>query len=112
MTEIAAAKANIFRRGLTKVTDYAKNIAHDYADVGKNIVEDAKKRPLKATVALSTIGMLGYSIKTNPSESEFRNRLCALRQRMALLPTPIHSSKAGKLSVDYLYIFQMASFLN
>ncbi|KAI6191391.1 hypothetical protein M3Y97_00223100 [Aphelenchoides bicaudatus] len=95
----AVVKANIFRRGFNKVTDYFKNIGHDYADVAKNVVEDSKARPLKAGVALSAVGLIGYAIKSNPTERDFNDKLCALRQQMALLPKSIHSSRADdKLS--------------
>lgn len=91
----AVAKVNIFRRGFNKVTDYVKNIAHDYADVAKNVVEDSKAKPLKAAAAFSTAGLIGYALKSNPTEVDFNNRLCALRQQMALLPNTIHSTRAG-----------------
>jgi hypothetical protein len=91
----AVAKVNIFRRGFNKVTDYVKNIAHDYADVAKNVVEDSKARPLKAAAAFSTLGFIGYALKSNPTEAGFNDQLCALRQQMALLPNAIHSTRSG-----------------
>lgn len=96
MTEVAV-KANIFRRSFNKLSDYFKNIAHDYVDVVKGVVEDSKTSPLKAGVALSVFGLTCYAIKTNPTELDFNNRLCMLRQQMSLLPVPIHSSRAGML---------------
>lgn len=105
MTEVAV-KANIFRRSFNKVTDYLKNIAHDYTDVAKNVVVDSKSHPFKAGVALSVLGFTGYALKSNPTENDFNNKLCLLRQQMSLLPTPIHSSRAGLFSEKILKLLQ------
>lgn len=101
MTEVAI-KANIFRRGLAKVSDHFKNMAHDYGDVAKSVVEDSKSRPIKAGISLGTLGLIGYAVKTNPTELDLKDRLCALRQQMTLLPLPIHSTAAGLLK-KWLY---------
>jgi hypothetical protein len=98
-----AVKVNIFRRAFNRLTEYAKNIAYDYADVAKNVVKDSRSHPLKAGISLSLIGFIGYAFKTNPSESDFKDRLCMLRQQMVLLPEPIHSLKSG-LYVKMIYL--------
>lgn len=95
---VVKVKVNIFRRGLNRVTEYFRNLAHDYADVAKSVVEDSRTNPLKTGATLSMVGLLVYALKTNPTEADFNNKLRMLRQEMALLPLSIHSSTAGLFS--------------
>lgn len=44
------AKPNIFKRGLTRLTDYCKMVAEDYKNAVKDAYTDSKARPLKTSI--------------------------------------------------------------
>ena len=95
MATKVAVKANVFRRFGNRVGDYFKTLGNDYAEVGRGVLRETRDRPLKAGIVAAALGALGYSLKTNPSKAQFDDRLCSLRQNMAILPLSIHSSRAG-----------------
>jgi len=75
---------------------YWKNIAHDYKDVCVETYKEAKEKPKKATIYLIILGLLGYLLKTNPSERHFNERVITDRLELDLVGMPIRSVKAEK----------------
>ncbi|KAI6243839.1 hypothetical protein M3Y99_00048900 [Aphelenchoides fujianensis] len=111
MAQEVAAKANFFRRAGARIADYAKNVAADYADVGRGVLTDTKTRPFRSAVVFALLGGAGYAIATNPKELEFRDRLCALRQQMALVPKDIHSFD-GRAGIADGKLAELTTLLN
>lgn len=97
-----AAKANIFRRAGTRFVDYVKTLGGDYAAVSRGVFDESKARPIKAVIVTTALGGMGYALKTNPTELQLKDRLCILRQNLALLPLAIHSSRAGVFIRHYM----------
>lgn len=91
----ALAKPNLFRRAGNRLVEYAKNLANDYRTVLVETAQEARARPLKTVGVGGLLAFLGYAAKTNPDQRELDATLCSLRQRMALLPVSIHSTKAS-----------------
>jgi hypothetical protein len=57
MMASSVAKPNIFRRVLTRFTDYCKLVGGDYKNAIKDAYTDSRARPIKASI----IGMITES---------------------------------------------------
>uniref|UniRef100_A0A1I7ZYR4 Mitofilin n=1 Tax=Steinernema glaseri TaxID=37863 RepID=A0A1I7ZYR4_9BILA len=81
----------LLRRIGSKIGEFCRNVANDYATVARETVTGSKERPFRAALALSGLGGLGYAFFTNPTEEDLHNTMAEKRQQMVLVPNAIHN---------------------
>ncbi|XP_064476367.1 mitochondrial import inner membrane translocase subunit Tim29-like [Ornithodoros turicata] len=70
---------------LEKFSLYWKSLGEDYNAAVKDIIDDAKKRPMKAAFLMSGLALLGYAVKSNPNEHSFMNQVATASNDLLLL---------------------------
>lgn len=81
-------------RRLDKLATYWKSLGEDYKCALKDVVEDAKKRPVKASMLMSCVAGLCYAVKTNPSEYSFVNQVTDASNELLLLSATTRNTKS------------------
>ncbi|KHJ98888.1 PQ loop repeat protein [Oesophagostomum dentatum] len=88
---MSAAAPSFLRRVGQKFIGYWKNIGNDYRTVAVETFDACKEKPFKAVFYFSALGGLTYAYHTNPTKEAMLDELREWRQRMTLLPPPIHN---------------------
>lgn len=61
-------------------------------------------RPIKTLIISTTLGAAFYAYQNNPTERDLLSHLANLRHKMTLLPTLIHSQKAGIIFANIIIL--------
>lgn len=70
---------------LKRMFDFYSNLFDDYYQVTRDVIQDAKDFPLKATVVASSLTTLFVAYKTNPTENDFYDQLNEANDEMGLI---------------------------
>lgn len=81
---------------------YWKGICADYREVARDVIHDARSKPLKASVIATGLGTLIVAIKTNPTEHTFRHQVLHNSNRLSLVPQHLRNPE----SEDHLRCLQ------
>ncbi|XP_071486546.1 mitochondrial import inner membrane translocase subunit Tim29-like [Diadema setosum] len=74
------------QRGLPKkISDYVQNMYRDYKSATLDIFSDMKERPIKAGFYITSLGLIGYTWRQNPSEEGFDQELVEASNDLLLL---------------------------
>lgn len=86
---------------MEKWKTYWKGVWRDYTTVAKEVVEDAKNRPLKATAILSTFSAATYCAIHNPDETSFTDQLLSSSAELGMV-TPYMQNKESAMHILFL----------
>lgn len=77
-----------------KWVKYWKQLAKDYRDVAISLKQESKEKPLKATGYILGLGVLGYSIKSNPNLKSFRAKYVQCSNDLSLVSSVVANPEA------------------
>lgn len=87
-------KGTIYEKWAT----YWKHLGIDYKDVFVNVAQQAKEKPILASIYLATGGAFCYCVKNNPSEEDFRTKLRDYNAEVVL----VHDSCLNDTAANYI----------
>jgi hypothetical protein len=99
--------ADRYRGGrIERAVDYLKLVFNDYKQVLTDARNDARDRPLRASIIGSIIGLLGYCVARNPDEWDFRQQLIESQNNLSTVP----KSTINRSSCDH--VLELSQLLN
>jgi hypothetical protein len=72
---------------IERLVNFWKNVAIDYKEATKDLIESSQKRPLKAFIIASIASGSFYLNKTRPNNVHFRDSYLRMHHELTLLPT-------------------------
>eukprot|EP01135_Chromosphaera_perkinsii_P008131 Nk52_evm1s1131 gene=Nk52_evmTU1s1131 len=78
-----------FSRFRTRITDYIKVIADDYATASKDLGTSIKTHPFRSAAVVGALAGFGYASTEAPGEKEYLSEVLMYSQEIGL--TPIQS---------------------
>ena len=87
---------------LRKVFDFGEAVADDYYHVAKDVIQDAKDRPLMASLVAAALAAGYTAYRTNPDERCFRDQLITYVHDMGMVDPVIRHPPAYE-HVHHLY---------
>ena len=84
-----------------RLINYLTMVKTDYREALREVTDFAKRKPLKATLLSSVLGVGLYANRTNPDEKSFRENFLRNCQDLSQVGDPVRSEGAEKLH-DYL----------
>jgi hypothetical protein len=91
---------------IERTVDYLKLVFNDYKQVLTDVRNDARDRPLKASIIGSVIGLLGYCVARNPDECDLRQQLIDSQNNLSTVPKSI----INRSSCDH--VLELSQLLN
>lgn len=79
--------------------DYIEQVSDDYYQVGKDIIQDCKDRPLRASIIASILGGSVVAFKTNPTLEDYYDQLIFGQNEMSLVDPCVRRPS----SYEYLF---------
>merc|ERR1711874_462425 len=84
-----------------RIINYLTMVKTDYREALREVTDYAKRKPIKATILFSALGVGLYANHTNPDEKSFRENFIQNCQDLSQVGDPVRSQGAEKLH-DYL----------
>ena len=83
-----------------RIINYLSMVKTDYREALREVTDYAKRKPIKATIISSLLGLGLYANHTNPDERSFRENFIQNCQDLSQVGAPVRSEAAERLH-DY-----------
>lgn len=87
---------------IENATNYMKHVASDYKAVFLEAKQNARNRPVKATIIGGILCGLGYLMRHNPNEEDFLGQLVEHNNKLTRVPPPLRNP------VAFEHIYELA----
>lgn len=87
-------------KGIGKLNQYLESLWFDYKSVAEDTWASCKRRPVRASIVLSVMGLGGLAVKRQPSLVDFNDQLLAAQNQLIILSDAIRNPYSNQYVQD------------